>query len=161
MNDLLAGHAHRGFFARVAVDDAAFFVAVQIEPATHIIGLDKIFRHGRLADQRLHTADDAFAGDTRFEQHLIHEVRELFRPAPWRDLNAHCLGEIMNAEDDVFDGRVLHQIRRDFQRLRMLNDRLNGDAMVQPDEDGREITDFRRAISLARFGKHHRVDVVG
>ena len=90
VNNLLAGHAHRRFFAGVFVDNARFLVAMQIKPAAHIIRLDKIFRHHGGADQGLNTADDAFTGNPCFKQNLIHKIGKLGRPIARRDLNAHC-----------------------------------------------------------------------
>ena len=89
MDHLFTRHAHRGFFAGVFVDHAGLFIAVQVQPAPHIVRLHARLRHCRLADERLHAADDALASDTRLEQHLIHEVGEFYGPVAWCDVDTH------------------------------------------------------------------------
>ena len=161
VDHLLAGQAHRGLLAGVLVDDARLLVAVQVEPAAHVVGLDEVLRHRRLADERLHAADHALAGDARLEEDVVQVELELLGPVARRDVDAHRLGEVVDAEHDVLHRRVLHQLGGDLERLGVLDDRLDGDAVVEPHEDGGEIADLGGAVGLARLGEHHHVEVIG
>ena len=61
----------------------------------------------------------------------LQEELELLGPALGRDLDAHRLGEVVDAEHDVLHRRVLHDLGRDLERLGMLDHRLDGDAVVE------------------------------
>src|SRR5262245_19882009 len=161
VDHLLAGEAHRGLLARVLVHDARFVVAVQVEPAADVVVLDVFFRHHRLADQRLDPADDALAGDARLEHHLVQEEPELLGPALGRDLDAHRLGEVVDPEHDVLHRRVLHDLGRDLERLRVLDDRLDGDRAIERRQEPRQIADLGRTVGFARLRQHDHVDVIG
>jgi hypothetical protein len=161
MDHLLAREPQRGFFKRVAVDDARFLVAVQVEPAAHVVGLDEFLRHGRVADQGLHRADHALARDARLEEDVVQVELELLGPVPRRDLDAHGLGEVVDAEHHVLHRRVLHEVGRDLERLRVLDDGLDGDAVVEAHEHRREVADLGRSVGFARLRQHDDVEVVG
>ena len=50
---------------------------------------------------------------------------------------------------------------RDLERLGVLDDGLDGDAVVQPHQHRREVADLGGAVGFARLGEHHHVEVVG
>ncbi len=161
MNHLLAGQAHGGFLTRMFVHDARLFLAVQIQPAPHVMRFNKIIRHDAGANQRFHATNHALTGDTRLEHDLVQEKFQLIRPMFRRDLNPHGFGKVVDTEHHVLDGVVLHQIRGDFQRLGMFDNRLNADVAVQADQKTGQVAHLRRTIRLARFGQHNHVDVLG
>ena len=97
---------------RVPVDHARFLVAVQVQPAAHVVRARRSSPASwRLADQRLHAADHALAGDARLEEDVVQVELELLGPVARRDLDAHRLGEVVDAEDHVLHRRVLHELR--------------------------------------------------
>ena len=107
------------------------------------------------------TPDDTDAGDARLEDDLVQEVGQFLGPAPRRDVDAHGLGEVVDAEHHVLHRGVGHDVRGNLQGLGMLDDGLDGDARIHADQGRRQVTDLGRAIGLAGLGQHHHVDVVG
>ena len=67
----------------------------------------------------------------------------------------------MDTEDYMFDRRVLHQVGRNLERLRVFDDRLNSHTVIQPDQYGRKIAYLSRPIRFTRLGQHHNVNVIG
>ncbi len=160
VDHLLAGKPQGGLLAGVPVDDARLLVAVQVQPAAHVVGLDEVLRHGALADEGLHAADHALARDARLEEDVVQVELELLGPVARRDLDAHRLGEVVDAEHDVLHGRVLHELRGDLERLGVLDDRLDGDPVVQAHEHRGEVADLGGAVGLAGLGEHHGVEAL-
>jgi len=161
VNRLLAGEPQRSFLAGMTEHHARFVVAVQVQPAPDIVGLDEFVRHGGVADQHFHPPDHPLAGDARLEQDLIEEKLELLGPVLGGDVDAHRLGEIVDAEHHVPYRGIGHDLRGDLQRLGMLDDGLDGDAPVHPGQPRREIADFSGAVGFPGFRQHYHVDVIG
>ena len=151
VDHLLAGEPQRRLLAGMTVHHARFLVAVQVQPAAHVVGLDEVLRHGGFADQRFHAADHALAGDARLEQDLVQVELELLGPVlrgvMWMPI---ALEKSWMPNTTCFTVEYCHDLRGDLERLGMLDDGLDGDARVEPRPARREIADLGGAVGLAR-----------
>ena len=121
--------------------------------------LQELLWHGAGADQRFNTTDHAFTGNTCLEHELVHVELQFFDPVFRCDVYTHRFGKVMDTEYNVFHRTVLHQIRCDFERFRVLDNRLNGDIGIHAQQETRQVAHFSRTVGLAGFGQHHHIDV--
>ena len=161
MNDLLAGQAHGRFLAGVTMHHMGFGVAVQIQPAAHVMVFHEMLGHGVFIDQHLDAADDALALDARFEQQHLQVGLQLLHPVLRGDANGHGLGEVMNAEHHVPHRGILHQLRRQLEGVGVFDDGLDLNARVDARQPGGQVPDFRRTVGLPGLGQHDHMDMFG
>ena len=90
----------------------------------------KFFRHDVAANQGFHAPYHALTGNTCVKHQVVHVELQLFYPVFRGDVYAHGFRKVMDTKYHVLNRVVLQQFWGNFERFRVLNNRLYGDVRV-------------------------------